>query len=598
MSQLRVDNLSVAFEQDQQFLSATDGVHLALEPGQTVALLGESGCGKSITASALIRLLPHNAYFTQLSKVFLDDQDLLTIAEQDMRGIRGKRIGMIFQEPMTALNPVLTIGQQLAEAITTHQSLSHGDLMERMLALLDEVDMPEPRHRLNQYPHQLSGGQKQRIVIAMALACKPDILIADEPTTALDVTVQAQILKLLKQIQAQYKMSLLLITHDLGVVRFMASQVCVMYAGQIVEMVSAQDFFTEVKHPYSQQLLAAIPSLQNRKKRLAAIPGSVPTLDDMPNGCRFHPRCIYRLSLCDEEEPEIQAINGREVRCHLYPEKQALPAFHVEEVEHAASREGQEKILSVNQLSVTFPLHKSMLKSRCRWLKAVDEVSFDLYHGQTLALVGESGCGKTTIGRSIMMLLRRWQGDIMFEGQSLKALSRRQLRHFRQQVQIIFQDPFSSMNPRMSVADIISEGMRVQGYSAKKIKQRLLQLIEQVNLPNSCLTRFPHQFSGGQRQRISIARALACQPRLLICDEPTSALDVSVQAQILNLLKDLQAEYNMAYLFITHNMGVVSYIADEVMVMEQGRLVEKGAVTQIMTTPKQPYTQRLLQAVL
>ncbi len=598
MPHLRVDDLSVQFEQAHQFLSATAGVSFAIEPGQTVALLGESGCGKSITASALIRLLPDNAYYSQQSKVFLEEQDLLLLPEHIMRGVRGKKVGMIFQEPMTALNPVLTIGQQLAEAITTHQTLTNGELMKRMLHLLKEVEMPEPQDRLKQYPHQLSGGQKQRIIIAMALACEPDILIADEPTTALDVTVQAQILKLLKRIQAQYKMSLLLITHDLGVVRYMASQVCVMYAGQIVEIATAQDFFNEVKHPYSQQLLAAVPSLQNRGVRLAAIPGSVPTLDNIPNGCRFHPRCPYQFSPCDKVEPEIQTLNGHKVRCHLYPDKQSLPLLQTEKIAYTKSKEDKEKILSVDQLSISFPLHKSWLKSRCRWLKAVDDVSFELYQGKTLALVGESGCGKTTISHSIMLLLEHWQGDIYFKRQSLKKMSKRQLRNFRQQAQIIFQDPFSSMNPRMSIADIISEGMHVQGYSAKKINQRLLQLIDQVNLPKSCLARFPHQFSGGQRQRISIARALACQPQLLICDEPTSALDVSVQAQILNLLKELQAEYNMAYLFITHNMSVVSYIADEVMVMKQGRLVERGPVTQIMTSPQQSYTQHLLKAVL
>lgn len=598
MSYLNVEDLSVQFEQINAFLPATHNVGFKLEPGQTVALLGESGCGKSITASAVMRLLPDNACFSQQSRVVLDDQDLLSLAERDMRTVRGKRVAMIFQEPMTALNPVLTIGQQLTEAITSHQSLSKEALTNRMLQLLEEVDMPEPLHRLNQYPHQLSGGQKQRVVIAIALACEPEVLIADEPTTALDVTVQAQILNLLKRIQQQHQMSLLLITHDLGVVRYMASQVCVMYAGQIVEMAAAQDFFTEVKHPYSQQLLAAIPSLENRQKRLAAIPGNVPNLDDMPKGCRFHPRCPYQFSPCMHNEPELQSLNGQKVRCHLYPENAALPPLKGAELETVVNIETNEKVLSVNNLSVVFPLKKSWLKSRRRWLKAVDDVSFDLYRGQTLALVGESGCGKTTISRSVMMLLTHWQGDINFEGKPLKSMSRQQVRLFRQQTQIIFQDPFSSMNPRMSVGDIICEGMRAQGYSSRRIKQRLLELIDQVNLPKSCLTRYPHQFSGGQRQRISIARSLACQPHLLICDEPTSALDVSVQAQILNLLKDLQAEYNMAYLFITHNMGVVSYIADDVMVMEHGRLVEKGPVTQIMTNPQQPYTQRLLSAVL
>jgi peptide/nickel transport system ATP-binding protein len=598
MTQLaEIKQLSVAFQSKDQTLRAVDKVSFALNPSETLALLGESGCGKSLTALALMRLLPPHAVYGYSSEIMLSGQDLLELPEYLMRTLRGRRLAMIFQEPMTALNPVLTIYEQLIETLPKSRR-SKEQTEKSLLELLRQVEMPKPELRLHQYPHQLSGGQKQRVVIAMALASNPEILIADEPTTALDVTIQAQILTLLKKLQQQYQMSLLLITHDLGVVKAMADQVCVMYAGQIVEQATVAEFFSQVLHPYSQQLLASLPDFNKREQRLQAIPGAVPRLDALPSGCRFHPRCAHAFSLCDYKEPQLDLVQGREVRCHLYPQHQYPPPLVKEETGRALSQESSELLLKVNHLSVYFAAKKHLFRASEELIKAVDNLSFDLYKGKTLAVVGESGCGKTTVSRALLRLLPISAGEVFYRGQNVRTLKGRALRAYRKRVQIIFQDPFSSMNPRMTVGEIIAEGMHAQGLSRKVISQKQQNLLEQVNLPRNCLHRYPHQFSGGQRQRICIARALATEPELLICDEPTSALDVSVQAQILNLLKDLQQETGLSYLFITHNMAVVSYIADDVLVMKDGHLIEAGTCEQILKQPQQSYTKQLLASVL
>ncbi|STX43454.1 ABC dipeptide/oligopeptide/nickel transport, ATPase component [Legionella donaldsonii] len=595
-----IKKLSVAFQAPEQVITAVDAVSFTLNPGETLALLGESGCGKSLTSLALMRLLPVNGVYGKTSEINVENTDLLNLPESVMRGLRGRRLAMIFQEPMTALNPVLTIGQQLAEAISKQQKIPKEQMDERLLALLDEVEMPKPHLRLNQYPHQLSGGQKQRVVIAMAIANNPEILIADEPTTALDVTIQAQILALLKKLQGQHQMSLLLITHDLGVVKAMADRVCVMYAGQVVEQATVREFFSQVKHPYSQQLLAALPSFNKRHYRLQTIPGAVPTLDCLPNGCRFHPRCAHAFGPCDAQEPQLQTIQNRIVRCHLYPDLAKPPALAIEERnwQPKPNQRTEEILLRVNELSVHFYTKRGILRHNKEVIKAVDGLSFDLYKGRTLALVGESGCGKTTVSRAVLRLQPVTVGEISYRDKNINTMQGRHLRNYRKQVQIIFQDPFSSMNPRMTVGEILAEGMLAQGLASTIIKRKQQTLLEQVNLPRNSLHRYPHQFSGGQRQRICIARALATEPELLICDEPTSALDVSVQAQILNLLKELQQERGLSYLFITHNMAVVSYIADDVLVMRDGRAIEKGLCEQILQQPQQDYTRRLLASVL
>lgn len=594
----QIHQLSVSFQGLSHLVSALDRVSFSLKPGETLVLLGESGCGKSLTSLALMRLLPKSGVYGVDSQIILDGMDLLNLPEKMMRQIRGRRLAMIFQEPMTALNPVMTIGAQIAEILNRHHPMQSAELREALIALLIEVEMPEPHVKMHQYPHELSGGQKQRVVIAMALACKPDVLIADEPTTALDVTIQAQILALLKKLQQDHQMSLLLITHDLGVVKAMADRVCVMYAGQVVEESAVGDFFAHIRHPYVQQLLASLPSFAKREEQLSVISGQVPTLNALPSGCRFHPRCLHAFERCTIEEPLLQLLDDRTVKCHLYPELKELPLLEKNALPWKEAAQKDETIFRVNALSVDFVQKKALLKRNRVIFKAVDTLSFDLRQGKTLALVGESGCGKTTVSRALLRLLPIAGGEIYYRNQDILSLKGGALRHYRKNVQIIFQDPFSSMNPRMTVGDILAEGMRAQGMKRAVISAKQNQLLEKVNLPKTSLDRYPHQFSGGQRQRICIARALATTPDILICDEPTSALDVSVQAQILNLLKELQYEMGISYLFITHNMGVVSYIADDVLVMKEGKAVDFGTVKQIFTQPQHAYTKQLLGAVL
>ncbi|WED42243.1 ABC transporter ATP-binding protein [Legionella cardiaca] len=599
MTQLaEIKKLSVGFQTPEQTVMAVDNVSFCLNPGETLAMLGESGCGKSLTSLSLMRLLPMNAAYGQGSEISVQGEDILVLPEVVMRSLRGRRLAMIFQEPMTALNPVLNIGEQLQEALPQKKHLTRKQIKARLIELLNEVEIPNPQLRLRQYPHQLSGGQKQRIVIAMALASNPEILIADEPTTALDVTIQAQILTLLKKLQLQHHMSMLLITHDLGVVKAAADRVCVMYAGQVVEQASVDEFFTQAKHPYSQQLMASVPNFKKRGQRLQTISGAVPTLDALPQGCRFHPRCAHVFAPCAQLEPQLQGIEDRVVRCHLYPQLTQPPPLPIYQENWQANFTGEkELLLSVKNLAVYFSTKRNLFK-RGEVIKAVDGLSLELYQGKTLALVGESGCGKTTASRALLRLQSISGGEVFYRGENVRTLRGERLRNYRKKVQIIFQDPFSSMNPRMTVAEILAEGMLAQGTSSLLIRKKQHQLLEQVNLPRNSLHRYPHQFSGGQRQRICIARALAIEPELLICDEPTSALDISVQAQILNLLKELQYETGLSYLFITHNMAVVSYMADDVLVMREGRVVESGPCEQILKHPQHAYTQQLLASVL
>ncbi|STX52214.1 ABC dipeptide/oligopeptide/nickel transport, ATPase component [Legionella busanensis] len=593
-----VAELTVAFETDQGIIITVDEINFALMPGETLALLGESGSGKSLTALAMMRLLPNNAAYSDKSTITIAKQDILSLPERQMRHLRGQGVAIIFQEPMTALNPVLPIKEQLAEALLAHQELSANELKQRMIDLLHKVEISEPELRLQQYPHQLSGGQKQRIVIAMALANNPKILIADEPTTALDVVIQTQILTLLKKLQQETNMSILLITHDLSVVKAMADKVCVMYAGQIVEEATVTEFFKCVKHPYSQQLLASLPHYQKRNQFLSSIAGSVPTMEELPSGCRFHPRCAHVFSPCAHQMPILQPVNNQLVRCHLYPETQELPPLPEGNEEKFLDKSNQELLLEVKNLKVYYHVGKGFLPQQKKLIKAVDDLSFKLYKGKTLALVGESGCGKTTVSRALLHLLPITNGEVNYRGQSVSYLRSSALKNYRKKVQIIFQDPYASMNPRLTVNEILAEGMVAQGLKSDAIKRRQLQLLDYVNLPQTSLERYPHQFSGGQRQRICIARALAIEPEVLVCDEPTSALDVSVQAQLLNLLKRLQAELGIAYLFITHNMGVVSYFADDLMVMKAGKIIEQGPCEEVFAKPKHDYTRQLLDSVL
>ncbi|WP_435628593.1 ABC transporter ATP-binding protein [Candidatus Ferrigenium straubiae] len=583
-----------------------DGISFKIAAGETFALLGESGCGKSMTALSLLRLLPDGVAHAGGS-VQLDGVELTQLREREMREVRGGTMAMIFQEPGLSLNPVLAVGQQIAEALALHQNL-HGAAAEaRCIDLLQQVGIPDAPRRLHEYPFQFSGGMKQRVMIAMALAGQPKLLIADEPTTALDVTIQAQVLQLLRDTQDACGMSLLLITHDLGVVAEMAHRVGVMYAGQIVEQASRAQLFAQPLHPYTQQLFAALPDAARRGEALAAIPGSVPPPGSISQGCRFAPRCNKAWTLCSEQTPGWTAVgDGQGVRCHLYGEGKRekgegeKPEAPSTLPSSPFSLHGSTpSLLQVENLQVYFPIRKGILQRAVGQVKAVDGVSLAIPQGRTLALVGESGCGKTTLGKAVLQLIPPTAGSVQFAGRELTGLVGRELRARRAAMQMVFQDPYASLNPKMRVAEILEEGMAalsIGGDSAAR-QTHIDTLLDQVGLAHNAKWRYPHEFSGGQRQRIAIARALAVSPQLLICDEPTSALDVSVQAQILNLLKALQRELNLSYLFITHNLAVVEYLAHEVCVMYQGRIVERGTAEEVLRAPNHPYTQTLLSAV-
>ncbi len=595
---LRLRELRTQLGSGERPLRVVDGLDLEIRPGETFALLGESGCGKSMTALSIMRLLPPGGRISD-GQVLLAGRDLTALPERDMRRVRGGRMAMIFQEPMTSLNPVLSVGRQIAEAVIAHDRLRGAAVQARVVELLTAVGIPDPEQRAREYPHQLSGGMKQRVMIAIALAGRPELLIADEPTTALDVTIQAQVLRLLKKIQRDTGMAVLLITHDLGVVAETADRVAVMYAGRLVEEAPSAEFFARPHHPYSRKLFQSVPGANKRERRLAVIKGSVPSLDQAFTGCRFVERCDWALDVCSEQDPDWSSYRpGCRVRCHLEAGA-GTPADAPPLRAEVPPAGDASPLLEVDGLEVHFPIHKGVFKRVVGKVRAVDGVSLTIPTGHTLALVGESGCGKTTVGKAILQLLRPSAGRVSFDGQDLARLRGRALRRRRSDFQIVFQDPVASMNPRMLVGDIVAEGMQAQGLGRSRAERlaRVGELLQQVGLPADAADRYPHEFSGGQRQRICIARALAVNPRLIVCDEPTSALDVSVQAQVLNLLKDLQAELGLAYLFITHNISVVAYLAEEVAVMYLGRIVERGRVDQVLEHPRHPYTQALLSAV-
>ncbi|WP_457334626.1 ABC transporter ATP-binding protein [Rhizobacter sp. P5_C2] len=607
---LQVHDLKVALDAEAGLVKAIDGLRLTIARGETFALVGESGCGKSMTALALMRLLPDNGRVTQGS-LHVEGEDVFALPESRMRSVRGGKIGMIFQEPSTSLNPVKRVGEQIVEAIEAHTELRGAAARAKAIEWLGKVGIPEPERRIDEYPFRLSGGQKQRVMIAMTLAAEPDFLIADEPTTALDVTIQAQILDLLKRLQSEQGMGLLLITHDLAVVAGMAHRVALMYAGQIIEEATSDEFFRSPKHPYAKLLLRALPDADKRGGRLAAIPGTVPPLWQEFTGCRFAPRCDRVMPECHTTIPELIDLGSRRnVRCILYCDG-AMPidAAPIQGEAIAALPEkrtetglDQPLLLDVKQLAVRFPIRRGLLQRAHGHFNAVDGISFAIRPGETLALVGESGCGKTTTGKAIVQLLRHQaviEGQAVFQGRDLFTLQGDALRDARRAVQIIFQDPFASLNPRMRVFDVLEEGLLALRPELDLTARRELleKLVDQVGLRRDALQRYPHEFSGGQRQRIAIARALAVNPKLIVCDEPTSALDVSVQAQILNLLRELQRELGVSYLFITHNIGVVEYIADHVAVMQKGRIEEAGTTESVLSSPQSSYTRTLLAAV-
>ncbi|MDR2239418.1 MAG: ABC transporter ATP-binding protein [Zoogloeaceae bacterium] len=609
---LKVESLRAFLASAAGTVRAVDGVSFEVGAGETFALLGESGCGKSMTALSLMRLLPDAGRIAG-GQVWLNGRDLLALPEAQMREVRGREMAMIFQEPATSLNPVLTVGAQIGEVLRRHADLHGEAAVARARGLLDAVGIPDAARRLEEYPFQLSGGMKQRVMIAIALAGDPALLIADEPTTALDVTIQAQVLALLGALQRQRGMGMLLISHDLGIVGELARRVGVMYAGELVEVASRAAFFATPLHPYSQKLFAALPRPERRGSALETIAGSVPPLTAVFSGCRFAARCPRAWARCEKEIPAWHEMKtgaeGEEgahaVRCHLYDNaaREANPSAVSTILAETPSLAGAARhdmadaapLLEAADLKVHFPIRRGFFRRVAGQVRAVDGVSLQLNAGRTLALVGESGCGKTTAGKAILQLLKPTAGSVRYRGEELATLPAARLRCLRGEMQIVFQDPYASLDPRMRVGDIIEEGMAALG--AAERERRVAELLERVGLSPAMRERYPHEFSGGQRQRIAITRALAVEPRLLVCDEPTSALDVSVQAQILNLLKTLQDELGLAYLFITHNIAVVEYLAHEVAVMYLGRIVERGAVGDILRQPKHPYTEALLSAV-
>ena len=601
---LKVTGLTTYIGSESKPIKPVDDVSFSLEKGKTFALLGESGCGKSMTALSLLRLNPQPVSRIVSGQVELVGQDLLSMSEAEMEHIRGRRIAMIFQEPQSSLNPVLTVGQQIGESLQWHFNMKSQALHDRIISLLASVGIPDPQKRIEDYPHQLSGGMKQRVMIAIALAGEPELLIADEPTTALDVTIQAQILDLLKKIQRDTGMAILLISHDLAVVAQMADHVAVMYAGQIVEAAPRDQFFKHVDHPYSQKLFESLPTGTKRQQQLTVIKGNVPALDTVFPGCRFVDRCDLALDHCRTILPEWVQTGSHGARCHLLApshnnddtslKPQAIKLSRIQEIAVT-----EQPVLAVEKLRVHFPIRKGLFQRVVGHVKAVDDVSLQLRKAETVALVGESGCGKTTVGKAILQLVPITEGQVTYQRVVLNTLSASELKPHRNALQIVFQDPYSSMNPRMTVTQVIEEAM-ISGIDKKDAvtrAKRVDSLLERVGLDPQYKYRYPHEFSGGQRQRICIARALAADPKVIICDEPTSALDVSVQAQILNLLRELQQEFDLTYLFITHNITVVDYLAHSVAVMYLGRIVEQGRRDEVLQSPQHPYTQALLAAV-
>lgn len=602
MSLLAVEQLRTYFRTEAGIARAVDGVSFTLAEGESVALVGESACGKSVTALSIMRLLEPPSYHPS-GVIRFEDTDLLQANEATLQRIRGNRLSMIFQEPLSALNPVFTVANQLCEPLMLHQRLERRQAERQALALLEQMGIAAPDVVMRSYPHQLSGGMRQRVMIAMAIACRPRLMIADEPTTALDVTVQAQILHLIKTLQHDIGMALLLITHDLGLVQQMSDRVLVMYAGTLVETGAREALLRAPQHPYTVKLLQSIPRGVPQGQRLRVIRGAVHAATATPVGCRFAERCEHATPRCTAAEPTLfDTESGRRVACYAYAPQEPLRLQALAEEHQDATAAYQPvgtPLLEIRDLCTHFPITKGFFRRVVGYVKAVDGVTLTIPAGMTLGLVGESGCGKTTLGHSLIRLESQARGQVWFEGQDILALPPAKLRALRRVGQLVFQDPFASLNPRFTVEEIVGEGLRVHepSLSASSYQQRIAAVLEEVGLSSDMLQRYAHEFSGGQRQRLALARALVLRPRLIILDEATSALDVSVQAQMLNLLRDLQARHGLTYLFITHDLGVIQYLAHAVAVMYLGRIVEHGDTTEVFSHPAHPYTQSLLAAV-
>ncbi|WP_246501463.1 ABC transporter ATP-binding protein [Mesorhizobium caraganae] len=599
-SVLSVQGLSVEFGPHGSAVYAVNDVSFELAEGESLAIVGESGSGKSVTVQTLMGLIRKPPGRVTAGRALFRGRDLLAIPDSELRQIRGRDIAMIFQDPMSSLNPVLTIGLQLTEALREHQGLSEAEAERQALDMLELVGIANGPQRMRAFPHQFSGGQLQRIGIAMALVCKPSILIADEPTTALDVTIQAQIVELVSRLQKQLGMAIIWISHDLSLVAGFVDRVAVMYAGSIVECADVDELFSTTTHPYTIGLLNSIPSLTAENTRLVPIKGTPPNVTLPPTFCAFAPRCDYAEARCREQKPPLETVNaGHTTACWRWREVDHLPRSPAaaQRVKPAGAA-GQEALLTVTDLKVHFPIRRGVLRRQVGAVHAVDGVSFEVLRGETLALVGESGCGKSTTGRAVLGLERPSAGSIVFEGRDYAGATGEELKQRRRDMQMVFQNPFGSLNPRMTVGRIIGEGLRAQKIGTRATRDaRVGELLALVGLREALRNRYPFELSGGQRQRVGIARAIATNPKFIIADEPISALDVSIQAQIVNLLDDLKVRLGLTYLFVGHDLSMIRYLSDRVAVMYLGRIVEIGTTASVFGSPLHPYTRALLSAI-
>ncbi|MEV0278679.1 ABC transporter ATP-binding protein [Streptomyces sp. NPDC050610] len=602
---LAIEDLHVEIASRARTVHALDGVNLDLAPGEALGIVGESGCGKTMTALSVLGLLPNGGRVTG-GRILFDGADLATAAQPVLRDVRGNTIGMVFQDPLTSLNPTMTIGAQVAEPLLLHTGATKAEAWRKAEETLRLVGMPQPGERMKNYPHQLSGGMRQRVAIAMALVCEPKLLIADEPTTALDVTTQHQILELIDELRERLGMAMILVTHDLGVIAKRVDKVAVMYAGKVAERAGVRPLFATPRHRYTQALFAALPErAADESQPLATIPGLPPSLVVRPTGCRFAPRCAFATDECRTAEPELTETGDGAA-------EHAFACFHpvdpdtdpvaevVPPAPDAAPVRTDETLLALREVAKEYPLNSGPFARRkgASAVSAVAGVSLTVKRGETFGIVGESGCGKSTLGRMVVGLESPTGGEIRFEGQDITALGRKELRAHRREVQLMFQDSYASMDPRARVGAILREPLVIQGIGDRAAQDaRIAELLDEVGLPRGAVDRYPHEFSGGQRQRLGLARALALSPALVVADEPVSALDVSVQAQILNLMRDLQRDKGLTYLFISHDLAVVRYLADTVGVMYLGKLVETGPAEAVFGSPLHPYTRGLLDTV-